>query len=55
MLSLTKCKKKLNKNGTYYTDEEVLIIRNFLYKLAEVYHNHTQKNTSSNDSTSINQ
>lgn len=40
MLSLTKCKKKLNKNGIIYTDEEILIIRNVLYKFAEVYHKH---------------
>ncbi|CAD5343562.1 hypothetical protein FLA105535_03561 [Flavobacterium bizetiae] len=37
----------------FYTDEEVLMIRNLLYKFAEVYYNHMQKNTSSYDSTSI--
>lgn len=35
MLSLTECKKKLNKNGVQYTDEEIELLRNVLYKLAE--------------------
>lgn len=39
MLSLTKCKKVLNKNGVFYTDEEILLIRNVLYKFAQVYYN----------------
>lgn len=34
MLSITKCKKILNKKGIFYTDEEVIIVRNTLYKLA---------------------
>lgn len=38
MLSITKCKKILNRNGTFYTDEEIILIRNVLYKLAGVYH-----------------
>jgi len=46
MLSLTKCKKKLNKNGFFYTDEEVLMIRNLLYKFADVYYNHMEKKIS---------
>lgn len=36
MLSLTECKKKLNKNGVQYTDEEIELIKNVLHKLAEV-------------------
>jgi hypothetical protein len=36
MLSLTKCKKTLNKNGIKYTDEEIEKIRLFLYNLAEI-------------------
>jgi len=39
MLSLTKCKKKLNRNGIFYTDEEIILIRNVLYKFAYVYFN----------------
>jgi len=36
MLSITKCKKILNKNGIFYTDEEIVLIRQTLYKIAEV-------------------
>lgn len=43
MLSLTKCKKILNKNGIIYTDEEIIMIRNVLYKFAKVYHKHQIK------------
>jgi hypothetical protein len=39
VLSITECKKILNKKGMQYTDNEVEIIRNTLYKLAEVCHN----------------
>lgn len=38
MLSLTKCKKVLNRNGIHYTDEEILKIREVLYKLAYIMH-----------------
>ena len=38
MLSITECKKTLNKNGVYYNDEEIELIRNVLYKLAETCH-----------------
>jgi hypothetical protein len=43
MLSLTECKKKLNKNGVQFTDAEIEMIRNVLYKLAEVCHAHINK------------
>lgn len=36
MLSNTKCKKILNKNGIHYTDKEVTILKETLYKLAEI-------------------
>ena len=36
MISLTECKKTLNKNGIHYSDKEIELIRNVLYKLAEV-------------------
>jgi len=38
VLSITECKKKLNKNGVYFNDEEIKLIRNVLYKLADVCH-----------------
>jgi hypothetical protein len=36
MLSTTKCKKILNKNGVKYTNEEIEKIRLFLYNIAEI-------------------
>ncbi len=36
MLSLTKCKTKLNKNGIEFTDLEIEKIREMLYALAEI-------------------
>jgi hypothetical protein len=36
MLSNTKCKQILNKKGISYTDEEIVIIKETLYKLAEI-------------------
>ena len=36
MLSITECKKILNKKGIQYSDEEIELIRNVLYKLEEV-------------------
>ncbi len=35
-ISLNKCKSVLESDGSKYTDEEVLEIREFLYKLAEL-------------------
>lgn len=35
-LSLDDCEKILNRNGNRYTREDVSIIRDFLYKLAEI-------------------
>lgn len=35
MLSLEYCKKKLEKSGKSYTDEEVKQIRDLLYRIAK--------------------
>jgi hypothetical protein len=35
-MSLNKCKSILQKDGSVYTDEEIIEIRDFLYKLAEM-------------------
>lgn len=52
MLSITECKKKLNKNGVQYTDDDIEMIRNVLYKLAELCHkNITNKQITTNDNT----
>jgi hypothetical protein len=44
MLSITECKKALNKRGVQFTDIEIEMIRNVLYKLAEVCHKQINKN-----------
>ncbi len=44
MLSITECKKKLNKNGVHFTDYEIEQIRNVLYKLAELCHKQIKNN-----------
>ncbi len=36
MLSLEKCRELLNKKEKKYTDEQILEIRDFCYKLAEI-------------------
>ena len=36
MLTLEDCKRILEKDGAHYSDEEVLKIRELLYKLAEL-------------------
>ncbi len=38
MLSITECKKILNRNGIFYTKEEVEMLREALYKIAEIVH-----------------
>ena len=38
MLSITDCKKKLNRNNVQFEDYEIELIRNVLYKLAEACH-----------------
>ena len=37
-ISLSKCKSVLESDGSKYTDEEVLQIRDYLYMLAEIEH-----------------
>ena len=37
MISNTKCKQILNKNGINYTDKEVELLKNTLYKIAELF------------------
>jgi hypothetical protein len=35
-ISLTECKRILNKNGNHYTDNEIIEIRNWLYFISEI-------------------
>lgn len=54
MLSITKCKRILNRNGICYTDEEIILVRDTLYKLAQVmledYNDKQNKNIKANRS-----
>ena len=36
MLTFEKCKRKLNNNTNKYNDEEIVIIKNILNKIAEI-------------------
>ncbi len=36
MISLEHCRKILNKTKSKYTDEEVKMIREFLYRMAQI-------------------
>lgn len=35
-LSLAECKEILNKEGIIYTDEEIIVVRDFIHQLAEI-------------------
>jgi hypothetical protein len=34
-MSLAQCRKILNKDGKKYTDEEIILVRNWIYHVAE--------------------
>lgn len=40
MISLDECKQVLGKSGNYYSDNDLKILRNVLYSLAEIEYNH---------------
>jgi len=43
MISLEQSREILNQNGIEYTDEEILIIREFMYRVAEITTKHYQR------------
>jgi hypothetical protein len=43
MLSIEKCKEILNRKGKKYTNEEVIIIRESLYLMADIIHDLRRK------------
>lgn len=49
MLSDKKCKQILNQNGFFYTDEEVVLIKETLYKLVEIVHKDDLQNKIKNE------
>lgn len=44
-LSLAECRKLLNVNGVNYTDEEILKIRNWMYRFTEISLSFLEKST----------
>lgn len=40
MLSITECKRILNRGGVFYSKEEIGTIRTILYQLAEMQLSH---------------
>ena len=36
MLSIKQCREKLENNGKEFTDEQILAIRDYLYKLGHI-------------------
>jgi hypothetical protein len=54
-LSLVECKKILNTNEIYYTDEEIIKIRDWMYHMAEIAIDSIDKNaTTTAQVTAIN-
>ena len=46
MVSNTKCKQILNSKDIFYTDEEIVFIKETLYKIAEIiYTSEKQKDS----------
>lgn len=43
MLTISQCKKILNKQGIVYSEEEVEKLRDVLYKLAEIIYNNDEQ------------
>ena len=39
MISNTKCKQILNKNGFQYSDKEIELLKDVLYKMAHLIYN----------------
>jgi len=53
-LSLSHCRKVLNRNGNQYTDEEIIAIRDFLYIMATLDYRFFTEQYLKNNPTIIN-
>jgi len=42
-MSLNECKKILNTDGLFYTDEEIIELRDFLYDMADLAMDNIEK------------
>ena len=55
-LSIAHCQKVLSKDGSTYSDEEVLVIRDFLYQMAWLDYNiYINRNNNEKERNSIHQ
>lgn len=52
MLTIKQCREKLNENGIEFTDEQIVAIRDFLYKLARINVDYVKINIRENDEKS---
>jgi hypothetical protein len=43
VISLEKCREIMKENGIEYTDEELLTLRDFLYRLFEISNSHYER------------
>ena len=53
-LSLNECKKTLNSNGIFYTDDEVIELRDWLYHMADIVFDTMDKEETKRHIESIN-
>jgi hypothetical protein len=54
-LSLNECKKILNTDGLFYTDEEVIELRDWLYHMADIVFDTMEREESKRQMEIINQ
>lgn len=43
VVSIEQCREVMKANGIEYTDEELLLVREFLYRLADISGSHYQR------------
>ena len=53
-LSLIECKKILNTDGVFYTDDEVIELRDWLYHMAEIVYDTMDREESNRQMELIN-
>ena len=53
-LSLVECKKILNTDGVFYTDDEVIELRDWLYHMAEIVYDTMDREESNRQMELIN-
>ena len=54
-LTLVECKKMLNTDGVFYTDDEVIELRDWLYHMADIVFDTMDREETKRQMKSINQ